>query len=87
MAEDDKQRVEQINQIANGFGQTLLTICGGDWDLALSVALTLFASTCAQSAYEHGESAEDVFEECGPAARAATIAFETEFRRAEDVAN
>lgn len=81
---EDKQRVDQINKIANGFGQTLLTICGGDWDLALSVALTLFASTCAQAAHEHGEPAEELFEECSAAARAATLAFEAEFKKADD---
>lgn len=78
-SEPNKERVDQINQIANGFGQTLLTICKGDWDLALSVSITLFASTCAQSALEHDEPAEKVFDECGPPARLAVLAFYDEF--------
>lgn len=81
---DDKQRVDQINQITNGFGQTMLTICEGDWDLALSVSLSLFSSVCAQAAFANDESAEEVFDECGPAARAATLAFETALKREED---
>lgn len=88
MAKSDEptaeQRVEMINQMANGFGQTLLTLTKGDWDMALSVATTLFASTCAQAALEHDEPVEQLFDECGPPARVATLAFYDEFLRGED---
>lgn len=81
---DDKERTDQINNLANGLGASLLNIVRGDWDLALSVATTLFASCVAQSALEHGDNVEDVFNECGEPARAATMAFYAEFKRAEE---
>lgn len=81
MTEQEKrERVELINQLANGFGQSLLTMCKGDWDLALSVSLTLFASTLAQGAINNGEEATTVFEEIGPVAYATVVAFEKEFK-------
>lgn len=84
MTEEETQRVEQINQIANGFGQTLLTICRGDWDLALSVSLTLFASTCAQAAIENSDDVGELFDSMGEPARAATLAFHSSFVEGDD---
>lgn len=83
----DKERVATINNIANNFGQTLLTICDGDWDMALSVSTVLFASCCAQAAIENDDNVEELFNECGIPAHAATLAFHAKFKEAEDDAN
>ena len=76
-------RAELVNKLVNNMGQMLLTLADGDWDLALSVSTALLASTCAQAAVEHGESAEELFDEIGPPARLAVLTFEKEFLAAE----
>lgn len=80
---NDAERVELVNKLTNNMGQMLLTICDGDWDLALSVSLALFASTVAQSAVTHEESAEELFDELGLPARNAVLTFEKGFIAAE----
>lgn len=80
---NDVERVELVNKLTNNVGQMLLTVCEGDWDLALSVSLALFSSTVAQSAVSHEENAEELFEELGGPARAAVLAFEKTFVAAE----
>ena len=77
--EKDQERIDLINQLANGLGGSLLEICRGDWDLALSVATTLFASCVAQAAIHHEEDVEALFNECGEPAYRATMAFHAEF--------
>lgn len=79
----DKERVETINRLANNMGQMLLTVCDGDWDLALSVSTVLFASTCAQAALENDDDVEELFESCGTPAHAATVAFYKKFAALE----
>jgi hypothetical protein len=79
----DAERVELVNKLTNNMGQMLLTICDGDWDLALSVSVSLFASTVAQAAVTHEESAEALFEEMGGPARNAVLVFEKAIIAAE----
>ncbi|MBI1316388.1 hypothetical protein GC167_05950 [bacterium] len=81
--ERKEPRVELVNKLTNNMGQMLLTLADGDWDLALSVSLSLFASTVAQSAVAHEESAEELFDEMGPPARNAVLTFEKAFIAAE----
>ena len=81
---EDKERVDAINQIANGFGQTLLTLTGGDWDLAMSVCVSLLASTVAQGAFNHGDDVGEVFDSIGGPARVTTLAVYAELVKAEE---
>lgn len=83
MSKADKERVEAINKIANNMGQMLLTVCDGDWDLALSAAGVLFASTCAQAALENDDDVQELFEETGAGIRTATLKFYATFAAAE----
>jgi len=83
----DEERLEAINTISNGFGQTLLTMVDGDWDLAKSIAATLLASCIAQGAFENGDDPRDVFEECGAGIWAATEAFHREFTASQVAAD
>lgn len=83
MSKADKERIETINKIANNFGQTLLTLCDGDWDMALSVSTVLFASCCAQAALENDEDVEELFNECGVPAHEATVKFYAAFAAEE----
>lgn len=78
--EEEKKRVDLINQLSNGFGASLLEITRGDWDLALSVAGTLFSSCVAQAAIHHEEDVAALFESCGEPLRAAALAFHEEFK-------
>lgn len=86
MAKADKERVETINRVANNMGQMLLTVCDGDWDLALSVSSVLFASCCAQAALENDDDVAELFEECGGPTWEATQAFYKKFA-AEELAH
>ena len=80
----EQERVDQVNQISNGFGQTLLTITDGDWDLALSVAGNLLASCIAQATLDHGDEIEHVFNETGKGVFAATMAFYAELKKVDE---
>lgn len=75
----DKERVDTINRLLNNMGQMLLTVCDGDWDLALSVSGVLFASCCAQAAIENGDEPLELFEEAGAGFRAAAEKFYAAF--------
>lgn len=84
-----ESRVELVNKLTNNMGQALLTLTDGDWDLTLSVTVSLLASTVAQSAVAHGESAEELFDEIGTPTRATVLAFEKSLltaRLAEEMA-
>lgn len=83
MKKADKERVDTINKLSNNMGQMLLTVCDGDWDLALSVSGVLFASCCAQAAVENDDEPMELFEEAGVGIRAATEKFYTAFAAAK----
>lgn len=83
---ESKERLDAINRVANNLGQTLLTVCEGDWDLALSISVVLFSSCCAQVALESGDNVQDLFDGCGVSAHKATMAFYNKFKDADDEA-
>lgn len=86
-AQANKDRLDAVNQLVNGLGSSLLTLTSGDWDLALSAALGLFASVIAQAAVEKGEDVERLFDEIGAPTRAAVLAFYKTFKAADDAAS
>lgn len=79
----DQERIDAINRLTNNMGQMLLTVCDGDWDLALSVSVALFSSCCAQAAVENDEDVIELFDSCGVPAREATTKFYTAFAAAK----
>lgn len=77
---EDEARVDAINKVSNNMGQMLLTLTNGNWDLALSIVTTLVASTVAQAAVAHGESAEELFGELFVPTNSLVLALEEQFK-------
>ena len=73
MTEDE--RLEAINQIANGYGMSLLDMVDGDWRLALSVSIALLGSTLAQTALALEEDPGPLLEDSQRAVGATALAF------------
>ena len=61
-ADELKERIRLVNNTANTFGQLLLNITDGDWNVALSIAGTFFASTLAQNAFNSKRDYKEVLD-------------------------
>lgn len=85
--EEAEARLALINRLSNGLGQTTITLCEGDWNLALGVATVLLASTAAQTAEISGDSLDELLLSVTNALRTVALDIAKQLRASKESVN